>query len=242
MSSIDLDIKNLAHAIMHWLSFTTIVGRKYVLSESAIKMPVSEYLAQKGFEDIQLEYGHPSLSKKRFDLYFKSKSKSNTENAFEFKYVKNGSTRKADEKQRIFDDLMRLFLFNSKNNCKSYFLICGSKDEFTADFQKLSSQSQYPLARTKNQPLIKACGFYTEWFSFDINNPTKIIDLKNKSIDHKDIYENFEADYQTSFYKKTKTNLVMPDKINTKLVFLESDISINWQPTAIGVWEVLNPT
>jgi hypothetical protein len=240
MSSTELDIKNLAHAIMYWLSFMTVVGRKYVLNESAIKMPVSEYLAQKGFEDIQLEYSHPSLSKKRFDLYFRSKK--NTENAFEFKYVKNGSTRKVDEKQRIFDDLMRLFLFVSSNNSKSYFLICGSKDEFTPDFQNLSNKDQYPSARTKTQLPIKAAGFYTEWFSFDINNPTKNIDLKNQLIEYKDIYDDFISDYQASFYKKNNTNLIMPSNISTNLVFLESDLSINWQPTAIGVWEILDPT
>ena len=40
----DFNLNRLATTVMWWLSYTSAVGRKYVLSESAIKFPVAEYL------------------------------------------------------------------------------------------------------------------------------------------------------------------------------------------------------
>lgn len=240
MNPQDLEIKKLGYAVMHWLSFKIVIGREYVLSESALKMPISEYLTQKGFDDIELEFSHPSLSKKRFDLCFSSKS--NAENVFEFKYIRKSSTRRKDEKQRIFDDLMRLHLFISNSNTKSYFLICGLKDEFNTDFQKLSNNTQYPTGRIKGQVSEKSPSFYDEWFSFDERNPKKLIDLNSISTEYAGIYKDFFEDYKPSFFKKKKTILTMPNNITTRLVFLESDLDNSWQPAAIGIWEILKST
>jgi hypothetical protein len=85
-----VNISQLATAVMWWLSYTSAVGRGYVLSESAIKFPVAEYLNHLHLDKIELEYGHPKLYMKRFDLFFDNKM--GVRNAFEFKYIKDEST------------------------------------------------------------------------------------------------------------------------------------------------------
>jgi hypothetical protein len=55
MTSKEVNMSQLATAIMWWLSYTSAVGRNYVLSEGAIKFPASEYLERSNILDIQLE-------------------------------------------------------------------------------------------------------------------------------------------------------------------------------------------
>lgn len=239
----DINVSQLATAVMWWLSYTAAVGRDYVLSESAIKFPVAEYLERSTTEEIKLEFGHPKLSLKRFDLFFKTKLENNV---VEFKYIKNGSTRDKDEKQRVFNDLMRLYLFLETNN-KGYFLICGSQREFISDFQTLllkpKGANSYisPKKKSSTPKIVKPDGFYTKWFSFNSKKPKKIIDLKSKDKDYKEIYTNFSNDHHDPYLKATNTALKMPDKIATKLVFLSGDIEQTvglFQPSKIGIWEI----
>lgn len=55
------DLKQLAGAVMHWLNYTSAVGRDYILSESAIKFPITEYLECLTVDksEIELEFAHP---------------------------------------------------------------------------------------------------------------------------------------------------------------------------------------
>src|SRR3990172_6238027 len=138
MMTKEINVNQLATAVMWWLSYTSAVGRNYILSEGAIKFPASEYLERSKTDEIELEYGHPKLSRKRFDLFFRKNAIEDT--VFEFKYIKNGSTRTQDEKQRIFNDLMRLHLFLDNTNQKGYFLICGNQSDFIKDFQKIKKE------------------------------------------------------------------------------------------------------
>lgn len=100
------------------MSYTSAVGRSYVLAESSIKYPLAEYLERTNPENIKLEYNHPKLEKRRIDIYFKSSD--DTETLIEFKFIKDKSTRSDDEKQRIFNDLMRLYL-SLENGEQCYF-------------------------------------------------------------------------------------------------------------------------
>ena len=243
----DVNINQLASAVMWWLSYTSAVGRNYVLSEGAIKFPASEYLERSKTEEIELEFRHPKLSRKRFDLFFKENASTNT--AFEFKYIKNGSTRTQDEKQRIFNDLMRLFLFLDKTT-KGYFLICGNQSDFVKDFQTILLQPKNskgnlyikPQQQSSLPKTIKPKGFYTKWFSFDANKPEKLINLNSTKKEYKDIYDLFFKEYSEPYYTKTNTNIVRPDRIKTKLVFLSGNIEQPvglFQPAKIGIWEVI---
>lgn len=240
----DINISQLATAVMWWLSYTAAIGRDYVLSESAIKFPVAEYLERSTTDKIKLEYGHPKLSLKRFDLFFKTTL---DENVVEFKYIKNGSTRDSDEKQRVFNDLMRLHLFLETNH-KGYFLICGSQREFISDFQTLLLKPKggntfiTPQQNSSTPRVIKASGFYADWFSFDSANPKKVIDLKNSKDPYLDIYKNFYDEHKDPYLKATKKALQMPDKFATNLVFLSGDIAQTvglFQPSKIGIWEII---
>lgn len=244
----DININQLATAVMHWLSYTSAIGRNYVLNEGAIKYPVCEYLerATRHEDDIMLEFGHPKLSMKRFDLFFIKKR--SEKGVFEFKYIKNGSSRKSEEKQRIFNDLMRLHLFLSGKN-KSYFLICGNQKDFVCDFQALklklddTNDNLFITPRFYNSlpKTIESKGFYTEWFSFDNNNPLKTINLESDNPEYRSIYNDFLKEHSTAYKIKTNRKLSLPKIIKTNLLFLTGNIeqtTILFQPSKIGIWEV----
>ena len=246
MTSKEVNMSQLATAIMWWLSYTSAVGRNYVLSEGAIKFPASEYLERSNILDIQLEYSHPKLSRKRFDLFFERKKKEKT--VFEFKYIKNGSTRTKDEKQRVFNDLMRLSLF-LKEDQNGYFLICGNQNDFIKDFQKILARPKgadenifiNPNQKRDKSTNTKAEGFYTEWFSFDLNDSEKIIDLNTSVDDYKKIYNNFITEYSGSYKSKVGLELTCPDRLKTNLVFLSGSLEDKpdfSQPSKIGIWKI----
>ncbi len=241
----------MATAVMWWLSYTSAVGRNYVLSEGAIKFPLSEYLETSNIEELILEYGHPKLSRKRIDLFYQEKQKDlTTENfAFEFKYVKNGSTRTLDEKQRIFNDLMRLHYFNQEKQ-KGYFLICGGQNDFVSDFQRIKPTPQkvngkltFDTTINGSEPdKIVAEGFYTRWFSFDNKDKDREIDLTTQEVEYKGIYDLFFSEYAEPYKTKVNADMPRPDKIKTRLEFLSGDIEQPtklFQPSKIGIWQVI---
>lgn len=175
---------------------------------------------------------------KRFDLFFKSKP--DVENVFEFKYIKNGSTRKEEEKQRIFNDLMRLYLYLCTNH-HGFFLICGNGFEFKTNFQNYKlrpAEAENTYIKTdylSSAPSsVTSTGFYTEWFHFDNNNPKCIIDLSKSKEEYATIYKTFLEEHSKPYFKKTSKELKLPETIVTNLVFLsQSDY-----PIRIGIWEV----
>lgn len=176
----DFNNSQLAATIKWWLNYISSVGRNYILSEGSIKFPFAEYLERSNVKDIKFEYSHPCFLKKRIDLAFSdNKTNSNQEYAYEFKYIKDASTKDPEEKQRIFDDLMRLFFYAESNSSrKGFFLICGAQDEFVANFQRIRRYQAATRIRADFLSSVKfsSAGFYTEWFSFDTSNPEKRID------------------------------------------------------------------
>ena len=245
MTTKDVSVSQLATAVMWWLSYTSAIGRNYVLGEGSIKFPTSEYLERSTIDEIELEYSHPKFSRKRFDLFFKKKNDEKI--VFEFKYIKDGSTRTQEEKQRIFNDLMRLF-FSLDTDHKAYFLICGNQTDFIKDFQKIippAKQFITPRKRNFLPPKNISEGFYTKWFSFDNNSPDTEIDLSNSEKEYKSIYDLFFEEYEIPHREKMKEKMQRPDKINTKLVFLSGNIEQPtgfFQPAKIGIWEISKAT
>jgi hypothetical protein len=250
MRNKDVNINQMATAVLWWLSYTSAVRREYVLSEGAIKFPLSEYLETSNIENLILEYGHPQLSRKRIDLLYQEKQKDNSlqDFAFEFKYVKNGSTRTPDEKQRIFNDLMRLYYLNNEKR-KGYFLICGSQNDFVNDFQRIKSKPKkvngkiyFDTTKKGDEPKnIVAEGFYTRWFSFDIKDRDKEIDL-NTQDEYKDIYDLFFTEYAEPYRTKVKEDIPRPNKIKTRLEFLSGEVEQQtnlFKPSKIGIWQVI---
>lgn len=234
------EIPHLASSIIWWLNYISAVGRSYVFSESAIKIPASEYLGSIDIKNIQLEYSHPKLYLKRFDLFFQD-NQSNIENAFEFKYVKEDSTRDLDERKRIFYDLMRLHLFIEPNK-KGYFLICGIQDDFKLSFENLNIYPKFINSTSKTTKLsASAPSFYSEWFSFDETNPIKTINLNSIHENYEPIYAAFMDNYSPSYLEKAKTKLLKPATIKTNLIFLSQENLASKIPQTIkiGIWEVV---
>lgn len=238
----ELNINRLAACIKWWLNYNASIGREYVLSESAVKFPLAEYLERSNVNDVKLEYPHPKFKKKRFDLYFKNTT-TNESVVIEFKYVKNASTKDGAEKQRIFDDLMRLYMYSGRNK-KGYFLICGEQAEFIANFQRIIKHKGAIRVRNhKNLPKASDSeGFYTEWFSFDSNQPNKnIIVNGQKNSTYKKIYDEFVKEYKQSYNDKSNSVLVLPTSITTSLIYLSENSTspdMDYQPSRIGIWEV----
>lgn len=240
-------IKHLGSTVQSWLNYISSVGRKFVLSESSIKMPLAEFIGTKiaDTEAVKLEYLHPNLFMKRMDLYFKKKNSVNEfQTAFEFKYVKDASTLDNVEKQRIFNDLMRLHIFieNASIETKGYFLICGSQYEFDQSFQKILTPIKKFGPRT-NTPVVipKQVGFYTEWFKFDYSDPEQTINLYTIGTEHISFYDDFFAKYEKPYEKQTKRKLARPQEIKTKLIFISQDNDQKDvpEPMKIGIWEII---
>jgi len=161
------DVSQTANILIWWFNYISAIGRNYVLNEGTIKYPFAEYLECLEVDDIQFEFPHPKLSRRRFDLSFTDRNNNNRV-VFEFKYIKNLSTKSSDEKQRIFNDLMRINLFSGSNRV-GYFLICGEQMDFVSGFQRIKKPDKKIPTRTLGaSPKPKSAeGFYTEWFSFD---------------------------------------------------------------------------
>lgn len=241
----EIFIKHLGSSVQSWLNYISAVGREFVLSESSIKMPLAEFIGTKiaDTEAVKLEYLHPNLFMKRMDLYYRKKITNEFQAAFEFKYIKDASTIDKVEKQRIFNDLMRLHIFinNARFETKGYFLICGSQYEFDQSFQKIIPLIKKIGPKTITPVIIpKQAGFYTEWFKFNYDDPEQAITLNNSSSEHSNFYDTFFKKYKTPYKRQMKKELLRPVVIKTKLIFLSQDNEQKDvpEPMKLGIWEV----
>lgn len=242
-------IKHLGVSIQSWLNYTSAVGREFVLSESSIKLPLAEFIGTKvaDTDAVKLEYLHPFFFMKRFDLYFERTVEDiDFKTAFEFKYIKNGSTLDKVEKQRIFNDLMRLFYFKNltSDNCKVFFLICGTQYEFDQSFQKIPTYIT-AIEPRENTPATspETSGFYKEWFKFDYKDSEQSISFLRENPDYKPFYDDFFESYEKAYKRQIgeEKSLVKPEEIKTKLVYLSDDNNQKNvpEPMKLGIWEIL---
>lgn len=226
----EIDMRDLASAVIWWLNYISAVGRNYIINESSIKYPVAEYLEKSICEKNNIKFGfnHPVLFDRSLDLFYK---RDDLETAFEFKFIKDGSTTSPGEKQRIFNDLMRLFFLGPEQ--KGYFLICGIKSEFKNSFMeiKIPSDKSVPISPKVLSP------FYEEWFCFNDTPKEKTINLNKSDSNYKEIYDKFFKDYKA---KPGKT-MIRPDFIKTKMIFISQELIDSNIPEnlRIGIWEVL---
>lgn len=243
----DIFIKQLGSSIQSWLSYISSVGRSFVLGESSIKLPLAEFIGTKiaDADAVKLEYLHPNLFMKRMDLYYKKMNDTNEyQTAFEFKYIKDASTLDDTEKQRIFNDLMRLFVFVNEATVESkgYFLICGSQYEFDISFQKIiPTKKHFGPRRFKATKIPNSYGFYKKWFSFDLSDPVKSINPNVTNRIHSKYYAKFFSDYNEPYNRSMGKDLPKPKEIFTKLIFLSQDNNLKEVPLSmkLGIWEIL---
>lgn len=223
MKTKEFIIYQLANTMMFWLNYISSVGRSYVINEGSIKFPITEYLEHCDSLKINLEYPHSKFNGRRIDLLVED-NKKNNKYAFEFKFIRNGNTRTSNEKQRIFNDLLRLKCFDAEHK---YFIIFGKHEEFITNFQSIEeNRDKYITSRTKKKKKdykVPSKGFYTNWFSFDF--PEKEFNLAGDD----EYYMKFKEDYS-----KIDVN-----SIKTKLVYLSNSNSTSTNNIfKVGIWEV----
>ncbi len=231
---------HLGSSVIWWLNYISSVGREYIFNESSLKFPVTDHLERFFRENIRVEFEHPLLKNRKIDLYYYDKENI-IENAIEFKYVLEDSTRDAGERKRIFYDLMRMYLFSDTKK-RGYFLICGNETDFKTSFKNLNLKPTFPITQIQaGKPISLTIDFYSEWFSFDEKAKDRTIDLSKQEPLYKTVYDSFVTEYNDSYKAATNSDIIMPASIKTRLLYLSDDSSGNNIPQTmkIGIWEVL---
>ncbi len=145
------EIIDLIAVTKSWLAYHISVNREIVLSEHVVKIPIADYLAQyTGI--IKFELKIDAFYDRRFDLYFKLDN--GKEYVIEFKFAKQKHSDAEAEKQRVFNDLIRLNTISDK--METYFMMVGEKTKFLNNFvnfnktQKINPKSVAPIVAKPN--------------------------------------------------------------------------------------------
>ena len=219
-----MTIVNMGSAIAHWLGFQEKIGRSFMMNEDALKYPLSDYLVNDGNIDIksvELERPHPNFSKRLVDLTIIDPSTKQLNNLFELKLA-TSYTRQQKEKQRIFNDIYRLYLGSKLTNDKCYFIITGKSANFERDFK------DFPT---------KDSGFYRKWFSFTKGQSITFDVASETDNNYLDIYNEFFNKYQSNYHDTTGTVLQHPKTISTKCEFI-SAYKKQFVPYMTGIWSI----
>ncbi|HKC69869.1 MAG TPA: hypothetical protein VKG26_16655 [Bacteroidia bacterium] len=217
-------ILNMGGAIEHWLGFQDKIGRSFMMNEDALKYPLSDYLVNDGsinIKSIDLEYPHPNFSNRLVDLAISDAANKQLNNLFELKLAKS-TTRHQSEKQRIFNDLIRLHLANKVASDKCYFIITGKSVNFQRDFR------DFPNV---------APGFYRKWFSFVKGQSLTFNVATERAPDYQLIYNTFINEYSGSFQDGGANVLTLPSQITTTCEFITA-FKMQLVPYMTGIWSV----
>jgi hypothetical protein len=221
-------IANMGGAIEHWLCFQEKIGRSFMMNEDALKYPLADYLVNEGginVYSIGLEKPHPNFSNRHVDLtMFDSANRNIINNIFELKLAKS-ATRNQPEKQRIFNDLMRLHLAKIVSADKCYFIITGKTTNFRQDFQN------YPNIAGGSR-------FYQNWFSFQKGQSLTFNVEPERNPDYEPIYSEFLDTYRGSYQDGGTNVLQLPKQITTTCEFVTA-FNPTLVPYMAGIWSVV---
>lgn len=215
-----MNIQNLGSALEHWLGYQEKTGKEFMMNEDSLKYPIADYMVNGGeinVKVINLEHPHPNFSNRLMDLVvMEDTATKNLSYAFEFK-IASVITRTSSEKQRIFNDLMRLHLANiaSKKNC--YFIIAGKAFDFLASFQ------QYP--------------YYQKWFSFDKQDSVSFIVSSEIDTNYKEKYDEFAKKYSGKYWDPSNSKFNLPKQITTTCEYLTA-YTKSYVGYMAGIWSV----
>lgn len=241
-----MNFTKAAKGIEYWFRFHQIVGKGDLLNEDSIKYPLVEYLIADGddsLKKIKLEDTHPIFTSREVDLISKD-DKGKLYYVIEFKLASK-FTMKPHERQRIFDDIARLYFVNDKHSIDAYFIVAGKTVDFLSEFRSVIDKHAGKRGRKKkatDKPkltLLNPSGFFSDkWLSFDLNIPDKIINI-NEETDT--AYSTHYEKFKTNYLVDDQATLQMPKKIKTTLEYIteikEEDTSGN-VPAMIGIWKV----
>lgn len=232
------EINDLAHVTKAWLDYYIAVNKEYILSESSVRMPISDYLAQYPGE-VVLEKNIDAFKQRKFDLFFERNCHSNY---FEFKYVQPDYTNTIKEKSRYLFDLLRLKTKSNFVNTSCYLVICGSKKDFTSMFSIPQINKGSHISTNFNpfptSTTVTVDKFYKKLFDFRLNgekyidfDDSDIVKMKKEFLYGKqkyilsDCYKHFFPNYFDDAFFRVKTTCV-------SLLYEETSLS------AIGIWKI----
>lgn len=218
-------ISNMGGAVEHWLGFQDKIGRSFMMNEDALKYPLADYLVNEGGFDlnaISLEIPHPNFSNRLMDLAVSDlNNQSQLKHSVELKLAKS-TTRNQSERQRVFDDLMRLHLANLVSNDKCYFIISGKTVHFQRDFRNYQ---------------LNGVNFYSNWFSFSKGQSKSFNVLTETNSDYLNLYNSFVSKYSAKYQSVSNNSLSLPNKITTTCEFVTAFKS-QFVPYMAGIWSV----
>lgn len=232
-----INFQELAYSISHWLSYQNKIGREFMNSESSLKYPIADYLTNisQSINDIKLEEKHFLFDDRYVDVTLEEDK--SLKYAFELKVAKYNTTQ-TKEKQRIFNDLLRLFFMSKLKKVNSYFIISGEHQEFISFFRSISmARGSYQVNPT-SASITPPQGFYTKWFEFSTYIKTKKIIAIHREVDrdYKVIYEKFLKDYKLKI--GVMPNLSLPNYIRTECVALTPIHQGAPLSHLVGIWKV----
>lgn len=218
-------VANMGGAVEHWLGFQDKIGRSFMMNEDALKYPLADYLVNEGgynLTTISLETPHPNFSNRLMDLAVSDSNNQNQlKHSVELKLAKS-TTRNQSERQRIFNDLMRLHLANLVSNDTCYFIISGKTIHFQRDFRNYE---------------LKGTNFYSNWFSFS-KGQTKSFNVSTETnTDYSTLYNSFVSKYSAKYQGQATNTLSLPNQITTTCEFITAFRS-QFVPYMAGIWSV----
>lgn len=219
-----MTITNMGSAIAHWLGFQEKIGRSFMMNEDALKYPLSDYLVNEGnieIKSVELERPHPNFSNRFVDLTIIDNTTKQLNNFFELKLA-TSYTRQQKEKQRIFNDLIRLHLASLVSTDKCFFIITGKSANFQRDFKDFPTNVN---------------GFYRKWFSFTKGQSLTFDVATETDTTYLNIYNGFVNKYQAAYQGTGGAVLQLPNSITTKCEFITA-YRKQFVPYMAGIWSV----
>lgn len=236
--NIENNIVRVAESTYHWLCYVHNSTDTNVLAESSIRYPFVECLERLGYDNIHLEALHPEFSNRRMDVFCGNVTAETNTGIIndklifyaEFKFVKS-YTRDKSERQRIFNDIMRLYAIKVRSHhSHCYFIICGDTVTFNDCFMKIrnAADTKSTIVETTIAEYHEcdATGPYAELFPFSQDEGPKDFRIDD------DLYNKFCTDYNYN-------NIEKDSKIKTRLVAFFSHNECFKSPQTLAVWEIL---
>jgi hypothetical protein len=252
---------HLGEAIYSWLNYISYISDSNVLAESSIRYPLAEFIERRLHRPVTLEFYHPCVPqperghKKCIDFVFsKLENDNDIENTFEnkigeervyieLKYI-NEDFQYSNEKQRVFNDLVRLALVSSETN-DCYFILCGGNEDF-CQFVKGSPEVKKGKVPTYNgmaTPTKEIRSDYAQWLYLEKTGENEaIMTIDSNSVKSikgtKNYREGFDNEYN---HKKDKSNVKnpveIPKTIYTKRVYISDNSGVS-QKMMVAIWKV----
>ena len=227
-------IQQLAAAIHHWLSYVSLCTNSNLLAESSVRYPFVEFLERKCKTAVRLEEQHNDFPARHIDFCFENR---NDFLAIELKYASKHTRGKA-EKQRVFNDLVRLALMvNNKKSTRGFFIMCGETKTFIANFMNIvDGETMGKQLRqdggNMDRGLVQHGDYYELFFGF-ARDEERIINLTENS--YVEYHKSFIKDYYAG---KNNVELGFSVIKTRRISYLPAPKQTS-QSQTVAIWEVL---